>query len=107
MIKLDNKGFAITTILFGTMILFLLLLVSLLGILSTYRKNLQKLMEHDAGSRDKITYYRQEVADESTIANDMNYVAGLYCFRNTGECRYVGTTRLNEIRGIKIPLIEE
>jgi len=41
--KLNNKGFAITIVLYGTFILFLLLIVSLLGILSTYKLRLEKL----------------------------------------------------------------
>lgn len=41
--KLNNKGFAITLVLYGTLVLFLLLLVSLLGILSTYKLRLEKI----------------------------------------------------------------
>ena len=43
--KLNNKGFAITTIIYGTLVVFLLLLASLLGILSTHKVRLQKLKE--------------------------------------------------------------
>ena len=43
--KLNNKGFAITTIIYGTLVIFLLLLASLLGILSTHKVRLQKLKE--------------------------------------------------------------
>jgi len=42
-LKLNNRGFAITLVLYGTLVLFLLLLVSLLGILSTYKLRLEKL----------------------------------------------------------------
>ena len=41
--KLNNKGFAITLVLYGTLVLFLLLIVSLLGILSTYKLRLEKI----------------------------------------------------------------
>jgi len=51
---MNNKGFAITTILYGVLILFCLLLVSMLGILSTYRGNLEKLIENNNGARDII-----------------------------------------------------
>ena len=43
--KLNNKGFAITTIIYGTLVIFLLLLASLLGMLSTHKVRLQKLKE--------------------------------------------------------------
>lgn len=57
---MNNKGFAITTILYGTLILFLLLLVSLLGILSSYNDRLEKLIDNNKGARDIINkYYRQ------------------------------------------------
>lgn len=45
--KLNNKGFAITLVLYGTLILFLLLIVSLLGILSTYKLRLEKIYPQD------------------------------------------------------------
>lgn len=48
---MNNKGFAITTILYGIMILFCLLLVSLLGILSSYRKTQELLIEENNGAR--------------------------------------------------------
>ena len=51
---MNNKGFAITTILYGVLILFCLLLVSMLGILATYRNNLEKLVEENNGARGII-----------------------------------------------------
>ena len=48
---MNNKGFAITTILYGILILFLLLLVSMLGILSTYKNRLEMLIEETNGAR--------------------------------------------------------
>lgn len=52
--KLDNRGFAITTVLYGTLILFLMLLTSMLGILSTHRVRMEKLIEEEHGARDII-----------------------------------------------------
>ena len=49
---MNNKGFAITTILYGIMVLFCLLLVSLLGILSSYRKTQELLINESNGARD-------------------------------------------------------
>ena len=51
---MNNKGFAITTILYGTMLLFSMLLVSMLGILASYRANLEKLINNNNGARDII-----------------------------------------------------
>lgn len=76
---MNNKGFAITTILYGTLILFCLLLVSMLGILSTYKNNLDKLINATNGTRDIITIKKQDMPAEITKK-------GLYC---TGpECSY-------------------
>ena len=51
---MNNKGFAITTILYGILILFLMLLVSMLGILNTYNDRLEMLIEINNGARDII-----------------------------------------------------
>lgn len=51
---MNNKGFAVTTILYGIMVLFCLLLVSLLSILSTYRKTQDKLINENNGARSII-----------------------------------------------------
>lgn len=53
---MNNKGFAITTILYGTLILFLMLLLSMLGILSTYNDRLEMLIENNNGARFNINY---------------------------------------------------
>ena len=51
---MNNKGFAITTILYGTLIIFLMLMLSMLGILSTYKERLEKLIDSTNGARDII-----------------------------------------------------
>lgn len=52
---MNNKGFAITTILYGTLILFLMLLLSMLGILSSYKDKLEMLIENvNGGAREII-----------------------------------------------------
>ena len=76
---MNNKGFAITTILYGTLILFCLLLVSMLGILSTYKSNLDKLINATNGTRDLITIKKQTMPAEITKK-------GLYC--NGTACSY-------------------
>ncbi len=54
---MNNKGFAITTILYGILILFCMLLVAAMGILLTYRNNLEKLTEEHNGTRDIVNSY--------------------------------------------------
>lgn len=49
---MNNKGFAITTILYGMLILFLMLFLSMLGILSTYKDRLSMLIDGNNGARD-------------------------------------------------------
>lgn len=51
---MNNKGFAITTILYGLLIVFLMLLVSMLGILSSYKDRMEMLIENNNGARDII-----------------------------------------------------
>ena len=54
MLRMNIKGFAITTILYGILILFLMLLVSMLGILNTYNDRMEMLIENNNGARDII-----------------------------------------------------
>lgn len=69
MIKLNNKGFAITTVLYGTLVLSMLLLVSLLGILSQHKNNLEKLINNVNGARDIVNsrYTIDKDVDDSNV----------------------------------------
>lgn len=80
--KLNNKGFAITTILYGTLILFMLLFVSLLGILSQYRKNLEKLTESNNGTRDIVTMLPTQIESGNTITK-----RGIYQITESGTIK--------------------
>lgn len=60
---MNNKGFAITTILYGILILFLMLLLSMLGILSTYKDRMEMLIENNNGARAIIN---KSYLDESS-----------------------------------------
>ena len=92
---MNNKGFAITTIIFGTMVLFCLLLVSLLGILSTYKNNLEKLIDSSNGARDIVTMKpNTSYANFTALKNDSNHKSGLYCFAGNNNCYYVSNTDL-------------
>ncbi len=83
---MNNKGFAITTILFGTMILFILLFVSLLGILSTYKNNLQKIIDSSNGAREKVTILKQNLDNGESF--DTFVGKGLYCDASN-NCMYI------------------
>ena len=96
---MNNKGFAITTIIFGTMVLFCLLLVSLLGILSAYKNNLEKLINSSNGARDIVTMKpNNSYANLEELKNDSNHKSGLYCFTsdNNDDCYYISNSQLNK-----------
>ena len=88
---MNNRGFAITTILFGLLILFMLLFVSLLGILSTYRSNLEKLVENTNGAREKVTLKKTSVDSFDLVTK-----RGLYCVSND-DCSYIGSSDNTQI----------
>ena len=78
---MNNRGFAITTVLYGTLILFCLLIISMLGILSTWRNNLDKLIDNNGGARSIVTMKLKPVG---SAINTM----GLYCNINGTKCKY-------------------
>ena len=80
---MNNKGFAITTILYGLMLLFSMLLISLLSVLSIYRNNLEKLMDSANGTRDILTMKVKHAEEETEITE-----RGLYCIIMDGHCGY-------------------
>ena len=48
---MNNKGFAITTMLYGTFLVFLMLMFAMLGILNTFKTNMEKLIDGNNGAR--------------------------------------------------------
>ena len=52
---MNNKGFAITTILYGLLVLFCFLLTALLGILYSYKSTQEKLVNETNGARNIIS----------------------------------------------------
>ena len=77
---MNNKGFAITTILYGLMVLFCILLVTLMGILSTYKKNQELLVEEQKGARNIIN---SEVGSASNSEdNTTTYEVTFRCLSN-------------------------
>ena len=113
--KKNNKGFAITTVIFGTMILFMLLLLSILGLTSNYLKNLNLLTDSVNGTRNtgtmkaicvtqaditalKRLYFKETSTNHSACMN--NVKSGLYCFGSPStsscstNCQYVPRKRV-------------
>ena len=82
---MNNKGFAITTILFGITLVFCMLMVSLLGILSNYRSNLEKLVENTKGARGTIIKTKNtEVTDPNNITEGgLYYINGAWNYYTT------------------------
>ena len=77
---MNNKGFAITTILYGILVLFCILLVSMLGILSSYKKTQDILVDSINGTRDILKYEtktQEELGDsydvEAKVPGRINY----------------------------------
>ena len=96
---MNNKGFAITTILFGITLLFCLLLMSLLGILSTYWSNMEKLVEGVDGSTGaRNLAIKREIRNNSNARfgseqDIVNYIrstnkGGLYCLNDKSKPNY-------------------
>ena len=78
---MNNKGFAITTILYGLLILFCLLLVSLLGIMSVYHTNLEKLIDEGNGARAIIQNGSVNASTFTSFGGTGTYVGdGIYNF---------------------------
>lgn len=71
---MNNKGFAITTVLYGTLILFLMLFLSMLGLLSSFKDRISMLVEKNKGTRDIINGIYVSDADSLLITlNGRNY----------------------------------
>ena len=69
---MNNKGFAITTILYGTFLLFMMLLLTMRGILSNYKHKMDILVDNTNGARDIVDIYRSG-AHFMTIAGRKYY----------------------------------
>ena len=52
---MNNKGFASSTMLYGTFILFLMLMLAMLGILNTFKDNMDILIDGNNGARDIVS----------------------------------------------------
>ena len=51
---MNNKGFAITTMLYGTFLVFLLLMLVMFNLLNNFKTNMDKLIEGNGGAREIV-----------------------------------------------------
>ena len=68
--KLNNKGFAITSVLYGLLILFVLLVASYLTILTARKNRVDKIT-----SKIENSYYFSHTSNEITIDDISNFKA--------------------------------
>ena len=76
---MNNKGFAITSILYGLLVMFLLIVVGTLGILSNQKKLMEELIDGDNGARDIVkleTIQLDSVSDDLIASERVLYVYG-------------------------------
>lgn len=90
---MNNKGFAITTILYGTMVLFLLLILSTLAIAASYKDKLEILIENTNGARYILNSNKtrtlnikiKEVPTENKISQIVLYINGTEAYTTKGK----------------------
>lgn len=82
--RLNNRGFAITAVLYGLLILFLLLFLGMIRILNTERKRMEKISDEI----DKSIVNMEKIDINSGISEGGIYVTpyrGKYVFKITGD----------------------
>lgn len=82
--RLNNRGFAITAVLYGLLILFLLLFLGMIRILNTERKRMEKISDEI----DKSIVNMEKIDINSGISEGGIYVTpyrGKYVFNITGD----------------------
>lgn len=65
--RFKNNGFAISAVLYGLLVLFLILVVAMVGMISSYKANNGHLIEDSGGGAEKIIHEGLEVSDMVVI----------------------------------------
>ena len=84
--RLNNRGFAITAVLYGLLILFLLLFLGMIRILNTERKRMEKIS--DEIDKSIVNMEKIDINSSNEISEGGIYVTpyrGKYVFKITGD----------------------
>lgn len=84
--RLNNRGFAITAVLYGLLILFLLLFLGMIRILNTERKRMEKIS--DEIDKSIVNMKKIDINSGNEISEGGIYVTpyrGKYVFKITGD----------------------
>ena len=84
--RLNNRGFAITAVLYGLLILFLLLFLGMIRILNTERKRMEKIS--DEIDKSIVNMEKIDINSGNEISEGGIYVTpygGKYVFKITGD----------------------
>lgn len=84
--RLNNRGFAITAVLYGLLILFLLLFLGMIRILNTERKRMEKIS--DEIDKSIVNMEKIDINSGNVISEGGIYVTpyrGKYVFNITGD----------------------
>lgn len=84
--RLNNRGFAITAVLYGLLILFLLLFLGMIRILNTERKRMEKIS--DEIDKSIVNMKKIDINSSNEISEGGIYVTpyrGKYVFKITGD----------------------
>ncbi len=107
--KLDNKGFAITTIIYGILILFILVMISLLSVFVSRKSRLEKLSD---SLRNVLEMNRsQTLTVNNTIDSSHSFkvgTTGKYTFKlDDFECYlYLNKDTIIRIKDKKLQLVK-
>lgn len=62
---MNNKGFAITAVLYGLLVMFLMIVVGTLAILYNQKKMMEELIDGDNGAREIVKLKTIELSEDS------------------------------------------
>ncbi len=80
---MNNKGFAITTVLYGLLVTFLIIVIGTLSILSNQKRLMEELIDGDNGARSIVKLKEIELSYEDLSNGYMPRERALYIYRYT------------------------
>ena len=70
---MNNKGFAITTMLYGTFLVFLLLMLVMFNLLNNFKTNMDKLIEGNGGAREIVGIKCSDIVKDADGNGEYSY----------------------------------